>query len=120
MNNMNPIKPPKVTALQKQIDGLIKILRRTVEKEFEVRVQLRIKDYISRHMPELEQKREELSKKIDHYEKMTNKHKPIFTADEYKTILMCLHPDGERTKEKLEEAFVRFKAKEIQLTGGKK
>jgi hypothetical protein len=124
MNSMNTIKPPKVSALQKHIDGIKKIIKKEVEKElskgFEASVQLRVKEYISKHMPELEKKRDDLSKKIEQYDKMTNKFKPIFTQDEFKSVLMCIHPDGERSKEKLEEVFKLFKSKEIQLTGGKK
>jgi hypothetical protein len=117
---MSQIKKPKVDPLQKHIDGITAIIRKKVEKEFEPRVQARVKEYISKHMPELEKKREEYIKKAEHYDKITNKHKPIFSADEFKTILMCLHPDGERSKERLDRAFVSFKSKEVQLVGGKK
>lgn len=110
---------PKADPIQKHIDGITAIIRKKVEKEFEPRVQARIKEYVAKHMPELEATRVELAQKVEHYDKMTNKHKPIFTKDEYKVILMCLHTDGERTKEKLEEAFVLFKSKETSLTGKK-
>jgi hypothetical protein len=119
MNNTKPNKPkkPRVNPLTKRIDELIATVRKQVEKEFEPRVQERIKEYMAKHMPELEARREELAKKVEYYDKITNKHKPVFTKDDYKIILMCLHPDGERTKEKLEEAFRLFKDKETQLTG---
>jgi len=116
MSNMDKIKPPKIDPIQKHINDIIAIIRRRMEKEFEPRVRARIKEYMDKYMPELETSRIELTKKIEHYDKMTNKFKAIFTPDEYKSILMCLHPDGERSKEKLEEVFVLFKKKESQLT----
>jgi hypothetical protein len=117
MNDMGKVKKPRVSAMQKHIDGIASIIRKQVEKEFEPRVRARVKEYVDKHFPELELKRIELAKKIDHYDNMTNKHKPIFTADEFKSILMCLHPDGERSKERLDRAFVSFKSKEVQLVG---
>lgn len=51
-----------------------------------------------------------------YYRKMINNHKSPFTIDEFKIILMCLHPDGQRTKEKLEEAFRLFNSMKLQLT----
>jgi hypothetical protein len=63
---------------------------------------------------------EEMERK--HYDKeklyrdLINNHKAIFTVDEFKTILMCLHPDGVRTAEKLADAFRLFNAKKVQLT----
>jgi hypothetical protein len=51
------------------------------------------------------------------YRELIDNHKPPFTPDEFKTILMCLHPDGERTAEKLNEAFRLFNSRKFQLTG---
>ena len=116
MNSVGKIKPPKIDPIQKHIDGITSIIRRKMEKEFEPRFRARIKEYIEKYMPDLETNRIELAKKIEHYDSMTNKFKAVFTTDEYKAILMCLHPDGERTKEKLEEVFKLVKSKEKQLT----
>ena len=41
----------------------------------------------------------------------------IFTIAEFKLIRMCLHPDGERTKEMKNKAFVLFNSKKFVLTG---
>jgi hypothetical protein len=41
----------------------------------------------------------------------------IFTIAEFKLIRMCLHPDGERTKEMKNKAFVLFNSKQFVLTG---
>jgi hypothetical protein len=41
----------------------------------------------------------------------------IFTIAEFKLIRMCLHPDGERTKEMKNKALVLFNSKQFVLTG---
>jgi transposase-like protein len=51
------------------------------------------------------------------YRELIDNHKPQFTIDEFKAVLMCLHPDGERTPEKLNEAFRLFNSRKFQLTG---
>jgi hypothetical protein len=47
-------------------------------------------------------------------------NKPLFTAQEFKMILMCLHPDGVRSPEKLHAAFIAVKARERHLTRKKR
>jgi hypothetical protein len=47
-------------------------------------------------------------------------NKPLFTQQEFKTILMCLHPDGVRSPEKLHAAFIAVKARERHLTRKKR
>jgi hypothetical protein len=109
----NPIEFSK--AQRNHVETAINVLRKALLKEFEMKVQYQVKLYIDKHMPDLTRQREELSRKIEMYDKMTNKHKPIFTTEEFRSILMCLHPDGERSKEKLEEVFILFKNKEDRL-----
>jgi hypothetical protein len=102
-------------AQKKHVEAAINMSRKELERDFEIRVQSRVQLYIEKHMPELKRNREELARKIAYYDKITNNQKPIFTTDEFRAILMCLHPDGERTKERLEAAFISFKSKEDQL-----
>jgi hypothetical protein len=48
----------------------------------------------------------------------SNRVKPsIFTIEEFKLILSCLHTDGERTEEKKKRAFILFNSKKFVLTG---
>lgn len=54
-----------------------------------------------------------------HWRDMVQNHKPPFTLDQFKAILMCLHPDGERTEDRLSNAFQLFNDKKLQLTGKK-
>jgi hypothetical protein len=110
---LNPIQYSK--AQKSLIEAAINIQRKELLREFEGKVQYQVKLYIEKHMPGLSRQREELARKMEMYDKLTNKTKPVFTPEEFKSILMCLHPDGERTKEKLEEVFILFKSKEDRL-----
>jgi phosphoenolpyruvate synthase/pyruvate phosphate dikinase len=110
-------KPAVLTkALQRKVASAVKLNQKKLEKEFEKKVQTRVREYVQKHMPDLKKNQEELNKKIESYDKMINKHKPPFTTDEFKSVLMCLHPDGERTKERLHKVFIMFKGREAQLT----
>jgi hypothetical protein len=44
------------------------------------------------------------------------KKRPIFTTEEFKLILGCLKPDGERTED-MNTAFALFNSKKLVLTG---
>jgi hypothetical protein len=103
-------------AQKNHIEMITKIIKKKLEMQFDAKLQEGVKAYIAKFMPDLEVKRSELAHKIDAYDKMTNRFKAIFSAEEFRLILMCLHPDGERTKEKIEEAFILVKSKEKQLT----
>jgi hypothetical protein len=50
----------------------------------------------------------------------SNRVKPsIFTIKEFNLIRSCLHPDGERTEEMKNKAFVLFNQKKFALTGAR-
>jgi hypothetical protein len=84
-----------------------------VDEEVRLRVVAEGKDYLA--MLEEKQAKAQASEKL--WREMINGHKPPFTIDQFKTILMCLHPDGERTADKLAQAFRLFNGKRVQLTG---
>jgi hypothetical protein len=84
-----------------------------LNEEVRKRVLTEGKEYIER-MKVLEEKAWQDEK---HWREMINNHKPPFTPEQFKTILMCLHPDGQRTQEKLSHAFRLFNNKKLQLTG---
>jgi hypothetical protein len=46
-----------------------------------------------------------------------DQQKKVFTVDQFKLILMCLHPDGDRSPEKRAEGFRLLNAKRFALTG---
>jgi hypothetical protein len=84
-----------------------------IDEEVRLRVVAESKDYVAR-LNEMEIKVRDEQKFWQH---VANNHKPLFTVDQFKTVLMCLHPDGQRTADKLAEAFRLFKDKQVQLTG---
>ena len=61
----------------------------------------------------------EASEKAYHYGQMINNHNPIFTEEEFRTIIICLHPDNSASKEKRDTAFKAVQARKLQLTGKK-
>jgi hypothetical protein len=65
----------------------------------------------------LKEREEKADKTIALYQELINNRKPLFTTEQFRTVLMCLHPDGQRTAAKLAEAFRLFNARKLQLTG---
>ena len=102
-------------AQDKQVEARLKVL----EAQFNERVRLtmleRNKDFIAT----LEQSKKEASEKAYHYGQMINNHNPIFTEEEFRTIIICLHRDNSASKEKRDTAFKAVQARKLQLTGKK-
>lgn len=91
------------------------LARRQCGMEEEVR--RRVVEANKKYLAMLKEREDELEADKRYYRQMINNHKPPLTADQFRTILMCLHPDGERTTEKLTEAFRLFNDRKIVLTG---
>jgi hypothetical protein len=100
-------------AIERQVNTEHASRIRDLDEEVRQRVLSETKDYLAM----LKGREEEATKTIETYREFTNNHQVLFTLDQFKTILMCLHPDGQRTPEKLAEAFRLFNAKKFQLTG---
>jgi hypothetical protein len=84
-----------------------------IEEEVRLRVVAEGKEYLAM----IKEREAKVYKSEQFWQSVANDHKPLFTVDQFKTILMCLHPDGQRTEDKLAEAFRLFKDKQVQLTG---
>lgn len=69
------------------------------------------------YLATLQEMRDKVEADEKWYRTLINDHKPPFTVDQYKTILMCLHPDGERSPAKLKAAFILLEDKKEVLTG---
>jgi hypothetical protein len=75
------------------------------------------KAYFDQRFPDFQKNADEAAAAAAYWRERNNNFKPIFSADEFRDILMCLHPDGERTAERLSAAFIGFRSKEVLLTG---
>jgi hypothetical protein len=99
--------------LERKLNAEHALRMRGLDEEVRQRVLAEGKEYLA----DLEQMRERAYKNEKFYRELINDRKPLFTADQFRHILMCLHPDGERTATKLAEAFRLFNDKKLQLTG---
>jgi len=72
-----------------------------------------------KRFPHLQERENAAFRKEEYWQNMINKHKPIFTEQEFSDIRMCLHPDNSASKEKREHAFHTFNIMKLQLTGKK-
>ena len=106
---------------QKHLEAAIAKRTKELETTFAKRVataaRADAKAYFDKNFPEFQKNNNDAAAAEAYWRERNNNFKPIFSAEEYKNILMCLHPDGKRSSEKIIAAFVAFKAKELQLTG---
>lgn len=106
------------TAAQK-LEVAIRQHKRKLDQEFEARIQIEYKARFDKHFPDMQKRYNEAFREKETYRKFMDQQKKVFTPDQFKVILMCLHPDGERSAGKLTEAFRLFNAKRFALTGEK-
>jgi len=86
-----------------------------VDEEVRLRVIAENKDYLA--MVKEQEVKVQKDEKL--WREMIDGHRSPFNVEQFKVILMCLHPDGERTADKLADAFRLFNSKKLQLTGAK-
>jgi len=111
---------------RQKLDAALRQHKRTLDAEHAERtravddeVRQRVLNEAKDHLHRLEEMEEKARDTEETFRRMINNHKPPFSREEYKTILMCLHPDGQRTAAKLAEAFRLFNSKKLQLSGEK-
>lgn len=111
---------------QQKLDAAIRQAKRKADADYEAairglneEVRQRVLDRTKERLAMLNEMEAKARETETFYTEMTNRHQPPFSVEQFKTILMCLHPDGERSKEKLAEAFRLFNARKLQLTGKK-
>ncbi len=103
-------------AMERRLNAEHAARMRGIDEEVRQRVIKATKERLER----LDKMEAEVYDKEKWYRTLINDHKPPFTVDQYRIILMCLHPDGERTPAKLQEAFILLESKKEILTGEKK
>lgn len=101
------------------VDARIKVLSKKLEDEFNERVRLTMLEKNKEYRNGLEKLQKEAKENIELYTKLINRHKPLFTEDQFRTIIACLHPDNSASTEKRETAFRLFQTMKTQLTGKK-
>lgn len=116
---LKPSAKAKVEAAKHRIERELKAEHTARMKGIDEEVRQRVLKDNAEYRADLASMRSKAQSDKAFYEELINRHKPLFSADEFKTILMCLHPDGQRTAQKLAEAFRLFNAKRVQLTGQK-
>jgi hypothetical protein len=72
---------------------------------------------IGRMREELNAKLNEAAASRERFEQLINRRKPLFTADQFKMILMVAHPDNSASPDTRAEVFRLLKGKKLQLTG---
>jgi hypothetical protein len=112
---LGPVKLSK--AQEYHINAIIARRKREFETEFNERVRLAMLEHNESYRAGLEKLKIEAQKKFDLYEKLVNKHKPLFTEAEFTMIITCLHPDNVASKEKRDEAFKLVNLNKLALMG---
>jgi hypothetical protein len=119
IDTMSPSAKQKLDAAVRQekrkLDAEHATRMHGVNEEVRLRVLAEGKEYLAM----VKEREAKVQQNEQWWQEVTNSHKPLFTADQFKTILMCLHPDGHRTADKLAEAFRLFNGKKVQLTGAR-
>lgn len=102
-----------------RIEDAIRIHAARLDKQFEQRVVAEVTRRFDKAFPTLQKEQNEAFEREQTYREYLRKAKKTYTLQDYNTILMCLHPDGERSEQKLTEAFRLFRAMKFALTGEK-
>jgi hypothetical protein len=105
---------------KQKLAAAIKAKTKQLEREYDQKRMAAIDVHLQRTFPKLEEEQREARAAKQRYQQwMTDQTKMIFSPTQFKLVLMCLHPDGDRSPEKRAEAFRLFNAKRFVLTGEK-
>lgn len=110
------------------IEMMVKVYRRELdaqfrqhvdkfEADFEARIQKRFEEAKAAAWPLFERETEQARLDKEHYRKLIDGYKPPFTLEEFRTIVMALHPDNSASEETRARALQCFNNKKLQLTG---
>lgn len=109
----------KIRALTKKLEKEFAARKVELEKLFWAEVGKACDANEAKRFPLLQQRENKAFEMEQHWRQMINKHKPIFTEEEFNIIRACLHPDNSASEERRRTAFGAFNAQKLQLTGRK-
>ena len=115
----------KLTKAQaKHVEALIKKHRRDLDAQFAAAVEAEVNKQVATRKVSLARAQEACVKqKNDAYadkqrwKKLINNHKPPLTMEEFRAIVMALHPDNSASEETRARALQSVNEKKLQLTG---
>lgn len=106
------------------VEALARKQERHLNQQFNAAVEARVATRVAERVAALEkaqiacrEQREAAFKDQQHWQKLINRHKPIFTVEEFRAIVMALHPDNSASEETRARAMQSVNDKKLQLTG---
>ena len=111
-------------AQDKHVQALIKKFKRDLDAQFAAAVDAEVDKKVKARKAMLEsaraaciQQRNDAFKDQQHWKTLINNRKPLFTIDEFRSIVIALHPDNSASEETRARALQSFTGKKLQLTG---
>ena len=111
-------------AQAKHVEALVKKYRRDLDSQFKATVEAQVDKRVKDRRAALDSAREACAKQLNeafkdqqHWRQLINNHKPLFTVDEFRAIVMALHPDNSASEETRARALQSVTEKKLQLTG---
>ena len=118
-------KQGKFTKAQaKHVEALIKKHRRDLDAQFAAAVEAEVSKQVKTRKAALDKAREAVAKQLNdafkdqqHWKALINNRKPLLTMEEFRAIVMALHPDNSAGLETRARALQSVNEKKLQLTG---
>jgi hypothetical protein len=115
----------KLTKTQaKHVEALIKKYRRDLDQQFATALEAEVTKRVEERKTSLDKAREACNEQKNkafaeqqRWKKLINGHKTLFTMEEFRVIVMALHPDNSASEETRARALQSFTDKKLQLTG---
>ena len=111
-------------AQAKHVEALVKKYRRDLDSQFKAAVEAQVDKRVKDRKAALETARAACAKQLNeafkdqqHWRRLINNRKPLFTVDEFRAIVMALHPDNSASEETRARALQSVTEKKLQLTG---
>jgi ParB-like chromosome segregation protein Spo0J len=98
---------------KKELQAAQIIMRREIEAEFRTKFD----EWKAMAFPALQKQKNEAFADLQAAKRLRDGFKRIFTAEQYKSIVMALHPDNSASTTTRAEVFQLFTARKLQLTG---